>query len=147
MKTLGYKMYKYKMMISHNEKKCLIWYKDIICIKTFAKFYIEIIVNEDNDNMKIYCIKASIHKLESQLPKIFFKCHRSAIVNIAYIESFDKDKINTIFSQLILPLTHSLFKKLQQFLFEQERLKIPNCSHCEKCKIKDTCKEITMFAH
>jgi hypothetical protein len=81
---------------------------------------------------------------DSQLPKAFFKC-QSTIVNIAYIEFFDKNQINTIFFQLVLPLTHSLFNKLQQLLFEQERLKIPNCIHCEKCKIKDTCKEISIF--
>jgi hypothetical protein len=104
----------------------------------------EITVNNNND-MKMYYIRASVHSFEKQLPKAFFKCHRSAIVNIAYIESFDRNQINTVFSQLTLPFTHSLFNELQQLLLEQERLKIPNCMHCEKCKIKDTCKEISIF--
>jgi DNA-binding LytR/AlgR family response regulator len=144
MKTSEYKMYKYKILVSYNEKKCLIWYKDIICVRTFARFYMEITVNKNSD-IRNYYIKASILSFEKQLPKAFFKCHRSAIVNIAYIESFVKNQINTVFPQLVLPLTHSLFNELQQLLFEQKRLKIPNCIHCEKCKIKNTCEEISIF--
>jgi hypothetical protein len=78
------------------------------------------------------------------LRRNFLKHFSNAIVNIAYIESFNEHNITTL-SKLILPLLHTLIKPLQQLLLDVERLKIPNCSHCEKCKIKNTCTEISMF--
>lgn len=75
--------YQHKMMVSHNDKMQMICYKDMICLKATGN-YIEITVN--NSTTSYYTLQ-SLNQLEKLLSQqIFFRSHRSTIVNIAYIQ-------------------------------------------------------------
>jgi hypothetical protein len=102
---------------------------------------IEIVVNSAKHN---YYVTGTLNYFEKQLPKAFFRCHRSALVNISYIETFDEKNMATSV-QIILPLSHTRYEQLLQVLLEKDRLKVPNCNHCEKCTSIANCTEISMF--
>jgi hypothetical protein len=92
----------------------------------------------------VHSLTESLSRMEAQLPKIFFRCHRSAIINIAYVDSVDKNRLLTT-TRLALPVSRSRLNLLKQMLMEPDSLKIPNCRHCEQCAELETCPEVRPF--
>jgi hypothetical protein len=119
---------------------------DIACMQILGEC-IEIIINSDNKTKHLY-LQGSLDYFEQQLPVAFFRCHRSALINIAYLKSFDEEQIILALpkqAETVLPFAKSRHKPLEQLLSGMYRLKIPSCRHCEKCKDRDNCQEISIF--
>ena len=92
------------------------------------------------NHTKITLRNTSIHyyvviipnKLERKLPDVFFKCHRSAIVNLAYIQKIDKKEICVI-NQFRLPVSRSKIHLIEEKLADFEALTVPLCDQCAHC--------------
>ncbi|MDR2040277.1 MAG: LytTR family transcriptional regulator [Bacteroidales bacterium] len=64
--------------------------------------------------------------MEKMLPEVFFRSHRSCIVNIAYIDSLEKNQITTVTGHQF-PIVRNKFGELKKLLLEMPRITIPNC--------------------
>jgi DNA-binding LytR/AlgR family response regulator len=66
----------------------------------------------------------SLNQYEKELPFGFFRCHRSAIVNMTYICSINEDGI-CMEDDLCLPLSKSKKLLLQEKLAHLDALAVP----------------------
>ena len=71
-------------------KKLMLDQADILYIESRAK-KVEIHTVGSRESMEIY---AAMKGLEEQLGQDFYRCHRTFIVNMAYITEYGKDYIN-----------------------------------------------------
>ena len=70
-------------------KKLMLDQDDILYIESRAK-KVEIHTAGTRESMEIY---AAMKELEEQLGQDFYRCHRTCIVNMAYITEYGKDYI------------------------------------------------------
>jgi len=68
----------------------IIPYADILWMHP-DKHYTRLVLCNGKSSLYIY---ESLDELKSILPPVFYKCHRSAIVNLCHVESFDEEGIH-----------------------------------------------------
>jgi hypothetical protein len=93
--------------------------------------------------MQYYVFK-SLRQFEQALPAGFFRCHRSTIVNMTYIQKIDKRAIY-LTTGSILPVSRSKIHLLKNKLANLEALIVPLCHHCEDCSEIADCRIIRPF--
>jgi DNA-binding LytR/AlgR family response regulator len=121
-----------------------IWKKlafiDIMSLKASGN-YTEI---KSRNNTPEYFVLRSLDQFEQELPSIFFRCHRSAIVNMVYIQHIGTKNL-TLNDGSSLPVSRHKILLLQKELNELDRLTIPQCRNCETCQEIDECRFIRPF--
>jgi hypothetical protein len=104
--------------------------------------YIEEITVKDT-NRQYYVLK-SLGKFEMELPVGFFRCHRSIIVNMAYIHKIDKHGIQLI-NGICLPVSRCRVHLLENKLMELPSLSVCLCKRCLTCPDIHKCVIISSF--
>lgn len=139
MKTLDLNFYPLKMSIKYNGVWKAIVFKDIICLKASGN-YTEITIYTN----KQYYVLYSLDKFEKKLPVGFFRCHRSAIINLKYIHKIEKNRL-FLSNEINLPISLSKIALLENKLSELPSLTLPICDYCEICPTYAKCPLIRPF--
>lgn len=117
----------------------IIPYADILWLQ-HSSHYTQLVLRDNKSGRYIY---ESLDELESILPPVFFKSHRSAIVNICFVQSIDEQGIHI--NNHILPVAEKKQKEIRRLLKKRERLIFPLCNKCDTCPELNTCLIIRPF--
>jgi DNA-binding LytR/AlgR family response regulator len=141
-KTPEVKIYRLKMSVYTGGIWLAIKFMDIICLKT-AGNYTEISLSTTSVQ---YCVLHPLDKFEHDLPGGFFRCCRSAIVNLAYIECINT-QLNTIQlnNREKIHVSQTKIGSLKKRLESLPDLTVPCCNHCEICDEMSKCSLIRPF--
>jgi DNA-binding LytR/AlgR family response regulator len=140
MKILETKNYIHYLYVRYNDCWKKLAFKEIVFLKSLGN-HTEL--NLWNSKKQYYVMK-SLEQYEKELPFIFFRSHRSTIVNMAYIRQIDKGKI-CMADGTYLPVSKSRKLLLEEKLANLPALIIPHCRHCENCPDVESCEIIHPF--
>lgn len=140
MKIPEIKFYNLKMSVRHNSIWQAIAYRDIMYLRASGN-HTEITLQQVN---KQYYVFHSLKLLEKELPPLFFRCHRSTIVNMRYIKKIDKGRICLV-DGTDLSVSHRKILLLKDRLARLPSLTVPMCDYCEICPNTDKCLYIRPF--
>lgn len=132
---------KMKMGIKSHSMWNFYFYSDIIKIITDANYTIVCLMD------KVYYVDTRLKIFEELLPTVFFRCNRSSIINLAYMESIEhkNKKIKIILSN---GDEYNVSRALKNTFFTRiKRLKtiIFPCEQCLFCTKKDRCQDFEPF--
>lgn len=142
MKTSETKLYRLKMSLTGNGKWKAVPYKDIMYLNA-SNNYNRVFIRDTNI---IYHTSFSLSQLEKMLPSIFFRCHRSVIINLAYVGTINKFQRFIVTSAgEKLPVARERMHLLLSKLHALDRISVPFCEHCEHCNLSENCRTIRPF--
>jgi len=117
----------------------IINYTDVLWLLANGQ-YTQLALRSSNSGFYIY---ESLTQLERVLPTVFCRCHRSVIVNICHIQSFDREGIRV--DDQILPVAKNKLSKITHLLANSEMLTYPLCKNCNNCPEFAACTSIRPF--
>lgn len=138
--SLETKNYIFYLYVKYKDCWRKLAFKDIVSLKSTGN-HTEISLQ--NTKTQYYVMK-SLEQYEKELPLIFFRCHRSAIVNMAYIQDIKNGEL-CLMNKTFLPVSKSKKLLLEEKLANLPLLTIPLCKHCENCQDLSNCKIIRPF--
>jgi len=97
------------IFININKRLIKIDFDEMLIIKANGD-YVNILTKK-----KIHVVHTTLKSIESKLPQnLFFKCHRSYVVNLKYIEEIEEN--NLLINKQIIPIGKGIRQKLFQKL-------------------------------
>lgn len=132
--------HRFKMSVPEGRGFRIIPYADILWLQA-SGHYTQMALHNDNTSRFIY---EPLDELEHHLPSVFYRCHRSAIVNLCHVQSFSKCGIHV--NGHVLPIAQKNKTKIRHLLEKNERLTFPLCGNCDICDKFIGCPMIYSFA-
>lgn len=103
-----------KIVINSNPQNLIIDFDEVLYITTFRK---KVLIVKLSGEEKI--LNISLGELYEKIePMGFIRCHKSFIVNIDYIESFNK-AICTLKNKVNVPLGRQYYKNFKKVIYNQ----------------------------
>lgn len=136
MKTNDAVFNKWNLSIADSKDWMVLQYREITYIKASTR-YAEIMLSGG----KTYYVAISLDFFENNLPDIFFRIHRSAIVNMSYVQRVHNRTVILKGSSINLSVSCRNERLFRQKL-ENNVFTIPRCKHCETCLDQETCEII-----
>jgi DNA-binding LytR/AlgR family response regulator len=131
--------HKLKMAVPEGRGLKIIPYADILWLQ-HCDHFTQLVCRDNKPARYIY---ESLNELGHNLPPVFYRCHRSVIVNLCYIQSFNLHGVHI--NNHILPVSQKNKTEIRRLLKKSERLTFPLCNTCDSCPELNTCPIIRPF--
>lgn len=120
LKEIDRRMGRKKTMLLHTQKEeVIIEIRDIVYIESVRNDVFVFVRNnrkgdQGKNSLREYRVRKRIKDFETELSqKQFFRCHRSFIINLDYLNSYQAKEV-TIFSEICLPISRGRDKELKE---------------------------------
>lgn len=130
--------HKFWMSVPEHSGVSIVSYSDILWLQP-CENYTQVFRN-GKPSRYVY---ESLYELENILPPVFYRCHRSVIVNLCQIQSFDEHSVHI--NNHILPIAQKKKTKFRYLMEKSETLTFPLCGNCENCHEFRGCAIIRPF--
>ena len=128
-----------KMSVPERRGFEIIPFADILWLQA-SKQYTQVVLRDDRPARYVY---EPLNELELFLPPVFFRCHRSVIVNLCHVQSSNRQEVN-VYGH-ILPISKKKIPVMDYLLEKCETLTFPLCRNCDNCPDFCTCENIRPF--